>query len=237
MPGPARLPERALVVVAHPDDIDFGMAGTIAVLTDAGTEVVYCLATSGEAGGPDHLDRDLLGRQREAEQRAAAAFVGVTDVRFLGYPDGRVECTLDLRRDISRVIRDVQPDLVLCHSSDRVWDRVYFSHPDHLAVGEATACAVYPDSRNPHAHPELLAEGLLPHAVERMWVAGLEPNHWVDITDVFARKAAALRAHESQVSDRVDLDTMLREWAAANAVAGGLGEGRLAESFREIDAR
>jgi LmbE family N-acetylglucosaminyl deacetylase len=230
-------PRRALVVVAHPDDIDFGMAGTVATLTAGGTHVVYCLATSGEAGGPDHLTRDELRRQREAEQRAAAAHVGVTDVRFLGHPDGRVEATLDLRRDISRVIRDVKPDLVLCHSSDRVWDRVYFSHPDHLAVGEATACAVYPDARNPHAHTELLAEGFVPHAVDRMWVAGLEPNRWIDITDVFDRKLAALTAHESQVSDRTNLEGLLREWAASNAVAGGLPEGRLAESFREIDAR
>lgn len=231
------LPRRALVVVAHPDDIDFGMAGTIATLTAGGTHVVYCLATSGEAGGPDHLDRAELKARREAEQRAAAAHVGVTDVRFLGHPDGRVEATLELRRDISRVIREVQPDTVLCHSSDRVWDRVYFSHPDHLAVGEATACAVYPDSRNPHAHPELLAEGHLPHTVERMWVSGLEPNRWVDITDAFDRKIAALRSHESQVSDRANLDQMLREWASSNAQAGGLPEGRLAESFREIDAR
>jgi len=207
------------------------------VLTNGGTEVVYCLATSGEAGGPDHLDRDVLRGQREAEQRAAAAIVGVADVRFLGYPDGHVECTLGLRRDISRVIRDVQPDLVLCHSSDRVWDRVYFSHPDHLAVGEATACAVYPDARNPHAHTDLLAAGYLPHAVERMWVIGLEANHFVDITDVFDRKVRALRAHESQVSDRENLEEMLREWAAGNAAEGGFAEGRLAESFREIDAR
>lgn len=230
-------PRRALVVVAHPDDIDFGMAGTIATLTSGGTEVVYCLVTSGEAGGPDHLERDELRQRREAEQRAAATHVGVTDVRFLGYPDGRVEATLELRRDISRVIRDVRPDLVLCQSSDRVWDRVYFSHPDHLAVGEATACAVYPDARNPHAHPELVTEGYLPHTVERMWVAGLEPNRWVDITDVFDRKVAALRSHESQVSDRTNLAEMLREWASSNATAGGLPEGRLAESFREVDAR
>lgn len=230
-------PRRALVVVAHPDDIDFGMAGSIAVLTGSGTDVVYCLATSGEAGAPDDLDRDVLRSLREAEQRTAAAFVGVSDVRFLGYPDGHVESSLALRRDISRQIRDVKPDLVLCHSSDRVWDRMYFSHPDHLAVGEATACAVYPDARNPHAHIELLAEGYEPHAVERMWVIGLEANHFVDITDVFDRKVAALRAHDSQVGARDNLDQLLRDMAAGNAAQGGLAEGRLAESFREIDAR
>jgi LmbE family N-acetylglucosaminyl deacetylase len=230
-------PRRALVVVAHPDDIDFGMAGTMAVLTSSGTEVVYCLVTSGEAGGPDDLPRDVLRARREAEQRAAAAIVGVHDVRFLGYPDGRVECTLELRRDISRVIRQVRPDLVMTLSSVRDWDRMYFSHPDHLAVGEATACAVYPDARNPHAHPELLAEGHKPHAVARMWVAGLEPNRFVDITDQFERKLAALQAHESQVGGRDDLAESLRSWGAANAAEGGLGAGRLAEMYRELDTR
>lgn len=225
------------MVVAHPDDIDFGMAGTVATLTAAGTEVVYCLATSGEAGGPDHLDRAELKAIREEEQRAAAAEVGVTDVRFLGQPDGHVEFNLGLRRDISRVIRDVKCDLVLCHSSDRVWDSVYFSHPDHLAVGAAAACAVYPDARNPHAHVELLNEGYLPHAVERMWVVGLESNVFIDVTDVFDARLRALRSHKSQISERNDLDQMLHNRAAETARLGGLPEGRLAEAFREIDAR
>ena len=237
MPSFVDPPRRVLVVVAHPDDIDFGMAGTMAVLTSGGSEVVYCLVTSGEAGGPDDLSRDSLRERREAEQRAAAAIVGVTDVRFLRYPDGRIECTLELRRDISRVIRQVQPDLVVSLSSDRDWDRMYFSHPDHIAVGEATACAVYPDARNPHAHTELLAEGHQPHTVERMWVAGLEPNRFIDITDQFERKVTALQAHASQVSARADLAESLREWAAANATRGGLDTGRLAEMYRELDTR
>jgi LmbE family N-acetylglucosaminyl deacetylase len=237
VPNFADPPRRVLVVVAHPDDIDFGMAGTMAVLTSSGTEVTYLLVTSGEAGGPDNLSREELRDQREAEQCAAAAIVGVTDVRFLRKPDGQLECTLELRRDISRVIRQVQPDLVVSLSSDRDWDRMYFSHPDHLAVGEATACAVYPDARNPHAHTELLAEGHQPHTVERMWIGGLEPNRFVDITDQFDRKVAALQAHMSQVSARANLAEMLREWAAANAAQGGLAEGRLAEMYREIDTR
>ena len=237
MPDLVDHPRRVLVVVAHPDDIDFGMAGTMAVLTGGGSEVAYCLVTSGEAGGPDELSRDALRDQREAEQRAAAAIVGVTDLRFLRYADGRVECTLELRRDISRVIREVQPDLVVSLSSVRDWDRVYFSHPDHLAVAEATACAVYPDARNPHAHTELLAEGHQPHTVQRMWVSGLEPNRFVDITDHFDRKLAALQAHVSQVGSRADLADTLRSWAAANAAKGGLEEGRLAEMYRELDTR
>jgi LmbE family N-acetylglucosaminyl deacetylase len=230
-------PRNVLVVVAHPDDIDFGVAGTVATLTEGGAAVTYCLVTSGEAGPPEEMDREQLLQLREREQWAAAEVVGVRDVRFLGYPDGRVEATIELRRDLSRVIRDVRPDLVLSQSGDRVWDRMYYSHPDHLAVGEATACAVYPDARNPWAHPELLEEGYAPHAVERMWVSGLEPNRFVDITDVFERKVAALRAHSSQVSARDGLDELLRTWSTGNARLAGWEDGRLAEGFREIDCR
>lgn len=229
------MPERALVVVAHPDDIDFGVAGTVAVLTSHGCAVTYCLVTSGEAGPPEHLDRDELRALRASEQRAAAAIVGVSDVRFLGFPDGRVEATLELRREISRVIRETRPDVVIAMSSDRVWDRVYFSHPDHLAVGEATASAVYPDSRNPWAHPELLAEGYAPHTVARMWVMGLEPNLAIDITEVIEQKTAALTSHKSQIQDPDTIGKMIREWASSNAADAGLAVGRLAESFREID--
>ena len=231
------IPERALVVVAHPDDIDFGMAGTVATLTKAGAQVSYCLVTSGEAGPPDDADRDELRARREAEQRSAASVVGVDDVRFLGYPDGRVEAGLALRRDISRVIRDVQPDLVIAQSSDRVWDRVYFSHPDHLAVGEATASAVYPDSRNRWSHIELLEEGFEPHSVPRMWLMGLEPNLYVDVTDVFELKVQALLSHGSQVGDRDGMSELLRNWAADNARQAGWGPGLLAEAFREVDTR
>jgi LmbE family N-acetylglucosaminyl deacetylase len=231
------VPERALVVVAHPDDIDFGMAGTVATLTKAGAQVAYCLVTSGEAGLPEDADRDELRLLREAEQRSAAAVVGVDDVRFLGYPDGRVETGLALRRDISRVIRDVRPDVVISQSSDRVWDRMYFSHPDHLAVGEATASAVYPDSRNPWSHVELLEEGFEPHAVPRMWLIGLEPNLYIDVTAVFDLKVQALLSHGSQVGGRDGVTEMLRDWAAEYAWQAGWGPGLLAEAFREVDTR
>jgi LmbE family N-acetylglucosaminyl deacetylase len=230
-----KIPERALVVVAHPDDIDFGMAGTVATLTQAGAHVAYCLVTSGEAGPPDDAPRDQLRVQREAEQRSAASVVGVHDVRFLGYPDGRVEANLSLRRDLSRVIRDVRPDLVLAQSGERVWDRVYFSHPDHLAVGEAVACAVYPDSRNRWAHTELIDEGYEPHTVTRMWLLGLEPNLFVDITDVFELKVQALLSHQTQVGERDAVSELLHNWAAAQASLAGWTGGRLAEGFREVD--
>ena len=131
-------PAKALAVVAHPDDIDFGMAGAIAALVAAGTEVVYAIATSGEAGPPEDMDRLELATLREKEQLAAAEAVGVSDVRFLGQPDGHLVADLALRRVITAVIRDVKPDLVLQQSPERRFDSIYGSHPDHLAVAEAT---------------------------------------------------------------------------------------------------
>jgi LmbE family N-acetylglucosaminyl deacetylase len=228
-------PKRALVMVAHPDDIDFGMAGTVAALVAAGTEVVYAIATSGEAGPPEDHDRAELAKLREREQRAAAREVGVHDVRFLGLPDGHLVADLELRRCISAVIRTVKPDLVLQQSPERRYDRIYASHPDHLAVAEATISAVYPDARNPHAHPSLLREGLEPHSVPEVWIVGIEPvDLFVDITDVFDKKVAALSSHASQVAWIDDIGGFLRVNASAMTEMHGLPEGRLTEAFRRV---
>jgi LmbE family N-acetylglucosaminyl deacetylase len=232
--------ERVLVVVAHPDDIDFGAAGTIATWTDAGLEVAYCVITDGDAGGFDPaVPRNEIGGIRQAEQRAAAKAVGVDDVVFLGYPDGRLEVTLDLRRDISRVIRQKRPQRILLQSPERNWERIYASHPDHLAAGEATMCAVYPDARNPFTHLELAEEGLEAWTVGETWVmsTGANANRYVDVTDVFDRKVEALLAHESQTGHMDNLENMLRTWLTFNATAAGYPEGRLAEAFRVIDTR
>ena len=226
--------ERILVVTAHPDDIDFGAAGTIAHWTDAGIEVTYCLVTDGDAGGFDRsVPRAEMPAIRQEEQRNAAKVVGVDDVHFLGYPDGRLELSLDLRRDISRVIRQVRPQRVVTQSPERYWGRIQASHPDHLTAGEATLRAVYPDARNPFAFPELLdVEGLEPWEVAEVWVMGdPSPNHYVDVTDTFDRKIAALRAHVSQTAHMDDLEVWLREWLGRNARAGGIGPDRLAEVF------
>src|SRR3954466_4431715 len=209
-PQPVEHVERALCVLAHPDDVDFGSAGTVATWTAAGTEVTYCIVTDGDAGGFDETPRHDMGPLRQAEQRGAAAGagggpagaeVGVEDVRFLGYPDGRLELTLDLRRDISRVIRQVRPQRVLTSSPERWWDRIGASHPDHMTVGESTLRAVYPDARNPFAFPELLEEeGLEAWTVSEVWLgASPRAEHPVDITDVVDRKWAALSSHVSQV--------------------------------------
>src|SRR3954468_21794798 len=200
--------ERILVVTAHPDDVDFGSAGSVARWTDAGIEVAYCICTNGEAGGFDaSVPRATMAEIRQAEQRAAAKVVGVTDVTFLGYPDGRLETTIALRRDISRVIRRVRPQRVVSQSPERNFQRMYASHPDHLAAGAATMAAVYPDSRNEFAHPELMEEGLEPWSVPEVYLAtGHPPAVFVDITDTFERKLEALRCHVSQMTDVDGLD-------------------------------
>ena len=230
--------ERALVVMAHPDDVDYGAAGTIATWTDQGIEVTYCLITDGDAGGFDPaVDRGDIAGIRRDEQRAAAKEVGVTDVRFLGYPDGRLEVSFDLRRDVSRVIRQVRPQRLLMQTPEINWDRLGASHPDHRAAGEATLCAVYPDARNPFTHVELLRdEGLEAWTVHDVWVmvAGQGATTWVDVTDTFDRKLAALQRHASQTAHMDDLEGLIRGWLGANATAGGLPEGRLAESFKVI---
>jgi LmbE family N-acetylglucosaminyl deacetylase len=229
--------ERILVVTAHPDDVDFGAGGTIASWTDAGIAVTYCIITNGDAGGADpDVPRSEIPRIRQAEQRAAGAVLGVTDVRFLGYVDGELTVTHELRRDISRVIRQVRPQRMLIQSPDRNWDRIYASHPDHLAAGEAAMFAVYPDARNPFAHPSLLQdEGLDAWTVPEVWVMGSpDPNHWTDVTEQFERKITALWAHDSQVAHTPEFPDRVRQWMGMAAGQAGLPEGRLAEAFRLV---
>ena len=230
--------ERILVVSAHPDDVDFGVAGSVAAWVKAGIEVAYCIVTDGDAGGSDRtISRAAMAALRRDEQRAAAAEVGVSDVTFLGFPDGRLTPSIELRRDISRQIRRFRPDRMVCQSPERLWQRLGASHPDHLAAGEAAVCAVYPDARNPFAHPELLDEGLEPFTVKELWImAAPAVDRAVDITDTFERKVAALRRHVSQVGEGEWLDQRLREWATANGQLAGLGADRLAEVFQVVVA-
>jgi LmbE family N-acetylglucosaminyl deacetylase len=233
-PSAEPLPDvkRVLVVMAHPDDADFGAAATIAGWVTAGLDVAYLLVTRGDAGGFDETPRHEMPALREAEQRAAAAAVGVSEVEFLdGYPDGTLTVTVELRRDITRVIRRFRPDRILTTSPLRRWERIAGpSHPDHLAVGEATTCAIYPDARNPFAFTELMREGLQPWVVREVWYqGGPSPDHVVDVTDRFDRKLEALRAHASQTA-HMDLEAFLVERLSTLARAGGLPEGRLAEA-------
>lgn len=227
----------ALVVAAHPDDIDFGAAGTVAHWTDTGVSVTYLVVTDGDAGGFDpDMPREEIPPLRRAEQTEAAKHVGVTDLRFLGYPDGWVATTFALRRDITRVIRQVRPDRMIGPTPERNYERIGPSHPDHRAVGAAMLDAVYPDARNQFAYPELIQEeGLHPWTVREVWLSGgSEGDHYVDVTETFDRKIAALRAHVSQTGHMDELDDMVRSWLAASAQRAGLPDGRLAEKFRVV---
>jgi LmbE family N-acetylglucosaminyl deacetylase len=197
-PAPLR---RALVVVAHPDDPEFGSGATVAKLASEGVEVNYVICTDGSQGGEDPTVSDQeLTATRYAEQRSAAAVLGVRDVVFLGFRDGHLAADVELRRAITRQIRRFKPDLVLTHGPTRaIGFPIGISHPDHLAAGEATLSAVYPDARNPRAYPELLREGLEPHKVKEVWVPGFDhADHFVDATSFIEKKIEAILCHRSQ---------------------------------------
>lgn len=223
--------------MAHPDDVDFGSAGTVAAWVKQGIEVSYCLVTDGDAGGFDpSVPRSEIAGIRRAEQTAAAEEVGVTDLTFLGYPDGLLVPSLDLRRDISRVIRRTRPDRVICQSPERNYQRIFASHPDHLAAGEATLCAVYPDARNPFTFTELMDEGLEPWTVREVWMGAFtNPNRFVDITDTVDMKLAALRRHESQLPNPEATLERVRQWVTATAKTAGLPDGSAAEGYLVIE--
>ncbi len=229
--------QRVLVVTAHPDDVDFGAAGTIANWTDTGVEVTYCIVTDGDAGGFDPtVPRNAIAGIRQEEQTAAAKAVGVQSLVFLGYPDGEVESTLLLRKDISREIRRAKPDIVLCQSPVRDFTRIFSSHPDHLAAAEATMCAVYPDARNPFTFTGLIEEGFEPHSAWQVWVmGGPNPNHFIDTTVNFERKIEALRCHKSQHQDPDAMAKRVRTWNEALARSASFPEGSTAECFLIVE--
>ncbi len=204
----------ALVIVAHPDDAEFGAGGTIAAWIHEGWDIHYVICTDGASGGPDDASevgpeaRLAVTETRKKEQRAAADVLGVKDILFLDYPDGLLQPSLELRRQLVRIIRQYRPSRILCQSPDRVWTPGYFigrHHPDHLAAGQAAIAAVYPASQNGWDFPELLKEGLKPHKVREVFFMGApNPNYVVDISAVMEQKLAALHAHTSQLSARFD---------------------------------
>jgi LmbE family N-acetylglucosaminyl deacetylase len=195
--------ERVLVVSAHPDDPEFSAGGSVAKLAKDGARVTYVICTDGSQGGedPDQKDSELAAI-REKEQRAAARVLGVKKVEFLGFKDGHLAPDLKLRHDIVRMIRKHKPELVITHLPGRLLDGpMGGSHPDHIAVGEATFAAVYPDSRNPRAFRGLLKEGLKPHVVKEVWVPyWTSGDFFVDISSTLDLKMQALKKHKSQVA-------------------------------------
>lgn len=199
--------DRVLVVMAHPDDAEFGCGGTIAKWAAAGKEINYVLCTSGDKGSSDeNINPVNLARTRRAEQVNAAHALGARDVVFLGYEDGTLQNTLALRRDIAREIRRFKPDAVICQDPTmRFGGNRYLNHPDHRAAGDACLDAVYPSARDVHVFPELMVEGLGPHKVREVFMSTMQnPDVWVDVSECFERKMDGLRQHESQVGSRFE---------------------------------
>jgi LmbE family N-acetylglucosaminyl deacetylase len=232
--------ERVLVAVAHPDDAEFWAGGTIAGWTDGGIEVTYCVLSDGDAGGfdPGVPRREIPGIRR-AEQEGAAVLLGVREVRFFGLAEGGVrDAGGGLHENLVRVIRQVRPQRVLTWSPEWNWQRFRSCHPAHLATGAAVLAAIYPDASNPFALTHLKDdEGLDAWTVREAWLLNSperEINHYVDITETFTRKVAAVRAHASQIQDQAGLPERLRQRIAQNTAAAGLPEGNLAEAFQVV---
>ena len=227
--------ERALVVIAHPDDAEFGAAATIARLIAGGARVDYVVTTDGGKGTEDPaVTPEMLSSMRVAEQRAAADILGVTEIVHLGYPDGYLVPTLDVRRDITRQIRRYRPDLVITWSPQRRLDgNPYIGHPDHLATGEAALAAVYPAARDRLNFPELANdEGLEPWKVRQVLLMGVEqPNLHVDVSETFDIGMRALLAHASQVGGRDDVEERVRQRAREAGAPHGM---TLAQAFLSV---
>jgi LmbE family N-acetylglucosaminyl deacetylase len=226
------VPESAMVIVAHPDDAEFGMAGTVAAWTKEGCRVAYVVCTDGNAGSHEPgMTREKLAEIRRAEQRAACAVLGVTDVLFLGYDDGQLQPTLELRRDLVRAIRQHKPEVVLTNDPTVQFSRgSYINHPDHRAAAQAALDAVAPASAMPLLWPEAGAY----HRVRKVYVRGNdEPNVWVDITHTIEQKIAALKLHASQMGEW-DPTNRIKGWSAEIGKEVGLA---YAEKYRVFTLR
>jgi LmbE family N-acetylglucosaminyl deacetylase len=229
--------ERALVIVAHPDDAEFWASGTIARWVNAGVAVTYCVLTDGETGGYDaSIPREDMPHIRRVEQQKAAAALGVQDVRFFGLAEGELRPgDLRLRREVVALIRAVRPERIITWSPEWNWQRCRSCHPDHRATGEIVLSAIYPDAGNQFAHMSLREEGLEAWTVREAWLINSpHVNHYVDITETFERKVAAVRLHKSQTGNRQNLAAELRERIAPNTAAAQLPAERLAEAFQVV---
>ena len=225
---------RGMVVMAHPDDAEWGCAGTVAKWCAEGWDVVYVLCTDGSKGSSDpDMTGEKLVKIREKEQREAGKVLGLQEVVFLGYPDSLLEPTLELRKDIAREIRRYKPDVVIVGDPSRdINSGYYMGHPDHLAAGEAAMSAVFPTARDRMTFPELLEEGLEPHSVREVWVAGggESSDQFVDVEAYMDTAVKALKAHKSQVDQE-----HAGEWFRQGRIETGKKVGMAyAEGFKRI---
>lgn len=223
--------ERVMVITAHPDDSEFGAGGTVAKFVKEGREVVYCIVTNGNKGSSDRtMTPERLALIRAEEQRNAARVLGVEQVAFLGYPDGEVEDTRDLRRDVSREIRRFRPDLVVCQNPNRTYN-LGASHRDHRTVGGVVLDCVYPLARDHLAFPELLPQ-FEPHKVREVYVMQWNEPHVVnDISEVIDLKLKALACHASQFKDFAAVEARVRQRSKELGAARGYA---YAEAFDRI---
>ena len=232
LPAPARV----LSVHAHPDDQEFTVSGTLAKWARAGSTIITVCITSGGAGSneftPAEITRETLVPIREQEQRNACRVLGIQEVVFLPYEDGVLEPSIALRRDLTRVIRRYRPDAVICGDPTmRYYGNSYLNHPDHRVAADVTLDAVYPSAGTRLIFPELLAEGLLPHHVKRVFIHGVRrADTFVDISDVLPLKLAALKEHKSQLGTW-DPTEMVTDWAREQGARRGLAA---AEAFRQM---
>lgn len=236
VPGPSGV-RRVLAFAAHPDDIDFGAAGTLATWAQEGAEITYCIMTRGDAGGFDPQDRSGVSELRSGEQRAAADLVGVRDIAFLDERDGYLEVNHRVIAQAVALIRRVRPHVVLSMHPERNWDRLQASHPDHLACGEIVTRAVYPAAENPFAYPELAGQGLEAWKVPELWFYGApreRENKAVDVSGTADIKLAAIRIHSSQHPDVEGMDASVRAFLRENARRFGLPDGSSAEVFHAV---
>ena len=227
------IPESAMAIVAHPDDIEFSCVGTLARWAKAGARIAYVLCTSGDVGiAEDGMTRQKAAEIREAETRAAAEIAGVRDVIFLREPDGMLQATLELRKKIVREIRRFRPEVVICGDPTIVWaGDGYINHPDHRAAATATLDAVFPAAGQPNLFEELAAEGLTAHKVRKVYCTAFgNGDTYVSIDETIDVKAAALKAHKSQMGDW-DAEKNIKQWAAERAKGK---EMRYAEIFRVV---
>ncbi len=225
-------PVDVMVISAHPDDAEFGAAGTVARWAKEGKTIMYVVCTSGDKGTSDrNMDIKNLSKIREKEQLAAANVLGVRDVLFLKYPDQELEDTPGFRKHIVRIIRTYRPEIII--SSDPY--RRYLWHRDHRIIGQVVLDAVYPFARDHLAYPDLLEEGLEPHKVKQLLLWGTEDiNYRTDITDIFDLKIKALQCHESQMKEMTHFSLEDRLRQRYKMMAAGT-EYQLAEAFHKID--
>jgi len=234
--APVGEPKVRMVITAHPDDSEFTVAGTVARWVKEGWNLVYVICTDGSRGSNDpNMPPERIGPLRHAEQLEAARILGVETVIFLDYEDGTLEPTMELRRELTRLIRRYRPDIVITSDPSRYFNRnVYINHPDHRAAGEAALYAVFPSAVTRYIFRELLDEGLEPYKVREIYLTGsLEPDTFVDISETIELKLAALKAHRSQV-DPEAVDARIREWSCELGRKYGVAH---AEEFRRMILR